>query len=121
MAAARFQIFRAESDRVLWRFLSANNRSIARSAEDFPDPGACMVSLKELIRVVDTASILTVRTGQGLWRWQLRAGSADLAVSGRQYQRRIRASDAGSAFQDLAGKVQDVADLRAVSFDRTGT
>ncbi|HJQ48861.1 MAG TPA: hypothetical protein VJ870_21410 [Amycolatopsis sp.] len=119
MAAARFQVFLAESDRVVWRFLSANNRSIARSVGDFPDTGACMVSLKELIKVVDSANILTVRTGQGLWRWQLRAGSDDLAVSGRQYHRRIRAYGAGCAFQDLAGKVQDVADLRAVSFDRT--
>lgn len=109
----------AESNRVVWRFLSANNRSIARSVRDFPDAYACLSSLKELISVVEAASVVTVRTGQGLWRWQLRSGSGELAVSSRQYQRRIRAHDAGRGFQELATKVDDVADLRLVSFDRS--
>ena len=118
MAAARFQMFQPATDRVRWRFLSANNRSIARSVHDFADAYGCLLSLRELIADLEAAHVVTIRTGQGLWNWQLRAGSAALAVSSRQYQRRIRAHKAGCGFQDLARKAGDVSDLRLVSFER---
>ncbi|WP_236788886.1 hypothetical protein [Amycolatopsis sp. GM8] len=121
MAAARFQMFQATTDRVDWRFLSANNRSIARSVHDFPDAYACLNSLTELIKGLDGANVVTVRNGQGMWHWQLRAGAVALAVSSRQYQRRIRAHAAGGGFLTLAKQVHDVTGLQLVSFDRADT
>jgi hypothetical protein len=131
MAAARFQMFTVSVapkweeqdeprlDAVAWRFLSANNRSIARSINDFPDSYACLLSLHELQLGLGTSDVATVRNRQGLWRWQLRVGERALAVSSRQYQRRIRAHDAGDCFRDLAANVDDVRNLQLVVFDRT--
>ncbi|WAL68351.1 hypothetical protein ORV05_11465 [Amycolatopsis cynarae] len=102
-----------------WRFLSANNRNIARSIGDFPDARSCLSALRELTAGLGGADLRTVRNIQGMWCWRLRMGETELAISSHQYQRRIRAQGAALSFRDLAAKAGDPEDLRLVIFDRT--
>lgn len=107
MAVARFQIV-SVSDRehsgavdFAWRFLSANNRSMARSVPTYADADACLAAIDELRRRLPDAVGTTVRNGTGQWLWRIRTAELDLAVSSRRYQRRVRAKIACESFVDL--------------------
>ncbi|WP_326837826.1 hypothetical protein VSH64_23595 [Amycolatopsis rhabdoformis] len=96
---------RAHSDSgwaVMWRFLSANNRSIAQSVNCFPDGDSCALAVERLKAGLKAAQVLTVRDEQGMWLWQLRLGGESVGVSSRKYRRRLHAVNSGSSFHHLA-------------------
>jgi uncharacterized protein YegP (UPF0339 family) len=91
------------SGSVMWRFLSANNRSIAQSVRSFPDKDSCARALHALRARLGLAKVVTVRDEQGMWLWQLRIGGVPVGVSSRKYQRRLHAVNSGNSFQQQAG------------------
>lgn len=126
MAAARFQIVSVagraprvrepQDARFVWRFLSANNRSLATSAPSFPDVASALVSIKELCGQLGDARSVTSRNGNGLWVWRVRVGESDVAMSSRRYQRRVRAALACTSFFDLVGGISQVDAVQVVRF-----
>lgn len=118
MAVARFQIVSVvhQSNGYAWRFLSANNRSMATSASTYPDAGACLVAVRKLQSDLSLAVGVTSQNGNGLWLWRIRVAESDLAVSTRRYQRRVRARLACQSFLDLAAAVAPSVGVQVVHF-----
>lgn len=114
MAVARFQIVSvsgrelAGSPDFAWRFLSANNRSMARSVPTYPDADACLAAIAELRERLPGGVCTTVRNGSGEWLWRIRAAELDIAVSSRRYQRRVRAKLACESFMGLVANAWSV-------------
>ncbi|MEV8615872.1 hypothetical protein AB0383_49670 [Amycolatopsis sp. NPDC051373] len=102
---------RAHSDAgwaVMWRFLSANNRSIAQSVNSFPDGDSCALAVQALKAGLKLAKVLTVRDEQGMWLWQLRLDGTSVGVSSRKYRRRLHAINSGSSFHQLAESSREI-------------
>jgi uncharacterized protein YegP (UPF0339 family) len=118
VAVARFQIVSVvrQSNGYAWRFLSANNRSMATSASTYPDAGACLVAVRKLQSDLSLAVGVTSQNGNGLWLWRIRVAESDLAISTRRYQRRVRARLACQSFLDLAAAVAPSAGVQVVHF-----
>src|SRR5437763_144420 len=124
MAEPRFEMVRISRERmhgrpysgsatlVTWRFLSANNRNLARSVRAFPDEAACAQAVDVLKSRISTAEVITVRDEQGLWLWQLRLDGVPVGVSTRKYQRRLHAVNSGNSFHRLAEFCPDVHRIR---------
>ncbi|MER6798862.1 hypothetical protein [Amycolatopsis mediterranei] len=88
--------------KVVWRFLSANNRSLAQSATSFPDAVSCADAVGVLRDRLALAEVITVRDTHGKWLWQLRIAGVAAGVSARSYQRRLHAVNSGNSFRELA-------------------
>ena len=118
MATARFQIMSAwerhgerviandrsviaNSRSVTWRFMSANNRSLGRSVQRYPDVESCVASVRELRRSLDSAACVMMRDDPRHWVWRVRVAGTDYAVSSRHYERRIQAENACGSFVEL--------------------
>ncbi|HJQ48859.1 MAG TPA: hypothetical protein VJ870_21400 [Amycolatopsis sp.] len=121
MAEARFQMLtvsarqKGTADCVVWRFLSANNRSIAQPVKCFTNTESCLASLRELHAGLARATVAAVRGTRGLWTWRLQVGGNELAAATRTYERRIRAGQAGESFRNLAAEI-GVNGVQLVSF-----
>ncbi len=119
MATARFQIVsigaRGSGD-VSWRFLSGNNRSLARSVPTYPDVDSCMAAIRELREKLPTAVGSTVRNGSGTWTWRIRAADFDLAVSSGRFERRLRARMACESFMEMVVAASTVDVVQVVRF-----
>ena len=50
-----------------WRFMSANNRSLARSAHACPDVESCLAAIRALQECLPEAVAETSRNGDGQW------------------------------------------------------
>jgi len=117
MAVARFQIYRSAGNGVTWRFLSANNRSLGQATAGFADTDHCVAALRELCDQLDSASTAIIREGpKQLWSWRVRLADRDLAVSSRQYHRRVQATYSCRSFVELVSQAQNTHLLRAVHF-----
>jgi hypothetical protein len=127
MAAARFQIFSAAGrvvgqstvdddgvaagrHAVTWRFMSANNRSLAQSVRIFPDVESCLAAVRELRaeltgladELADAESCcVIVRDGPRHWVWRINLAGVDLVVSSRRYERRVQAKNSCTSFLGL--------------------
>lgn len=102
MAAARFRILHHRSDgTVSWRLLATNNRDLARAADSYPDPAACRAAVQSLQRDAADLRITIVRAGPSSWSWRIAAGESVLALSSRDYQRRIQAEQAAGVALEL--------------------
>ena len=109
MAAARFRILRHRPDgsgpvgsgRVSWRLLATNNRDLGRAPTTYPDPESCRAAVLRLQRNVADLRIVIVRTGPSTWSWRIVAGATVVALSSRDYQRRIQADQAATTALDL--------------------
>jgi hypothetical protein len=132
MAAARFQIFSAASrvigqsivdddgvaagrHAVTWRFMSANNRSLAQSVRIFPDVESCLAAVRELraelTELADEPAdaesgcvadlCVIVRDGPRHWVWRINLAGVDLVVSSRRYERRVQAKNSCTSFLGL--------------------
>jgi uncharacterized protein YegP (UPF0339 family) len=102
VAAARFRILHHRSDgTVSWRLLATNNRDLARAAESYPDPATCRAAVLWLRRNAAELRIAIVRAGPSSWSWRITAGQTVLALSSRDYQRRIQAEQAAAVTLDL--------------------
>ncbi len=102
MAAARFRMLRHRVDgSMTWRLLATNNRDLGRAPVSYADPEACRAAVLWLQRNVTGLRIVIVRAGPSSWSWRIMAGETVVAVSSRDYQRRIQADQAATIALDL--------------------
>ena len=102
MAAARFRMLRHRLDgSMTWRLLATNNRDLGRAPVAYPDAESCRAAVLRLQRTVTDLRIVIVRAGPSSWSWRILAGEVVMAVSSRDYQRRIQADQAATTALDL--------------------
>jgi hypothetical protein len=84
-----------------WRLLATNNRDLGRAPASYPDAETCRAAVLWLQRNVTGLRIVIVRAGPSSWSWRILAGESVVAVSSRDYQRRIQADQAATTALDL--------------------
>ena len=84
-----------------WRLLATNNRDLARSPIAYPDADDCRAAVRWLQQNVLHLRIAIVRAGPSSWSWRILAGETVVAISSRDYQRRIQADQAATIALDL--------------------
>lgn len=96
-----------------WRFLAANNRSLAVADAWFPDATTCVEAIHDIKRGLKTAECEFVRDDKGHWTWCVRV---DLLVvsSAHSYPRQLRARMTCESFFELASAPAALADMRVV-------
>jgi hypothetical protein len=87
-----------------WRFMSANNRSLAKSAHASEDVESCLATIRTLQEGLALATGETARNGHGQWVWRIRIGDEVVATAARSYPREIRARMTCSAFMQLVAE-----------------
>lgn len=92
---------RVQPRRFTWRFLAANNRSLATATEIFPDAASCIAAMEELKRGLADAACEFTRDESGLWRWTVRVDQT-AAASSYSYRRQVRARITCDTFFALA-------------------
>jgi hypothetical protein len=84
--------------------MSANNRSLARSARTSPDVESCLATIRLLQEGLPDAVGETARNGNGQWVWRVRLGDDVVATAARSYPRQVRAKLTCTAFLQLVGE-----------------
>ena len=74
-----------------WRFMSANNRSLAKSATISPDVESCLAAIRTVQDGLPHAVGEISRNGLGQWVWRVRVGNEIVAIAARSYPRQVRA------------------------------
>jgi hypothetical protein len=87
-----------------WRFMSANNRSLAKSARTYPDLESCLATIRVLQEGLLQAVGETSRNGHGQWVWWIRLDDEVVATATRSYPREIRARMTCDAFKQLVAQ-----------------
>ena len=87
-----------------WRFMSANNRSLAKSARTSPDLDSCLATIRVLQEGLLAAVGETSRNGHGQWVWWIRLDDEVVATATRSYPREIRARMTCDAFKQLVAQ-----------------
>jgi hypothetical protein len=87
-----------------WRFMSANNRSLARSANTCPDVESCLAEIRTLQEGLSEAVGETSRNGNGQWVWRVRVADEVVATAARSYPRQVRARLTCTAFLQLVAE-----------------
>ncbi|MDQ3764508.1 MAG: hypothetical protein M3460_24010 [Actinomycetota bacterium] len=85
-----------------WRFMAANNRSLARSTQISPDVESCLAAIRTLQQGLPSAVAETSRNEHGQWVWRVRIADEVVATAARSYPRRVRARITCNAFLRLA-------------------
>lgn len=99
--------------RFTWRFLAANNRSLAMASTVYPDVSSCLAALYDLKRGLDTAQCEYLRDDKGMWRWVVRVGDST-AASSNGYPRQVRARLTCESFFHLAADPQALQNVQFV-------
>lgn len=81
-----------------WRFMSANNRSLAKSAQIASDVDSCLETIRILRESLSQAVGETSRNGSGQWIWRVRLDGEVIVTATRSYPREIRARMTCDAF-----------------------
>jgi hypothetical protein len=97
-----------------WRFMSANNRSLARSAQISPDVESCLATIRALQEDLPHAVSETSRNGHGQWVWEVRLADEVVATAARSYPREIRARMACNAFLQLVAETEGSATVQVM-------
>ena len=87
-----------------WRFMSANNRSLARAAQTSPDVETCLATIRLLQEGLSDAVAETSRNGNGQWVWRVQLGNEVVATAARSYPRQVRARLTCDSFLQLVGE-----------------
>lgn len=87
-----------------WRFLSANNRTMARSGQASPDVESCLAAIRLLQEGLSEAVAETSRNGNGQWVWQVRLGDEVVARATRSYVHQVRARLTCDSFLQLVAQ-----------------
>ncbi len=87
-----------------WRFMSANNRSLARSVHASPDVASCLATIRLLQEGLPDAVSETSRNGNGQWVWRVRMAGEVVATAARSYPRQVRARLTCDAFLQLVAE-----------------
>ncbi|MGH3786606.1 MAG: hypothetical protein ACRDRG_08655 [Pseudonocardiaceae bacterium] len=97
-----------------WRFMSANNRSLARSAYTSPDVETCLASIRSLQQGLADAIGETSRNGHGQWVWRVRMADDVVATAARSYPRQVRARMTCDAFLQLVKETASSAPVQVM-------
>lgn len=97
-----------------WRFMSANNRSLARSAYTSPDVESCLATIRVLQDGLADAVGETSRNGHGQWVWRVRLGEEVVATAARSYPRQVRARLTCDAFLQLVSETATAAPVQVM-------
>ena len=97
-----------------WRFMSANNRSLARSAHISPDVESCLAAIRTLQEGLPDAVGETSRNGHGQWVWRVRLGDEVVATAARSYPRQVRARLTCNAFLQLVAETATSAPVQVM-------
>ncbi len=97
-----------------WRFMSANNRSLARSAQTAPDVESCLASIRILQEGLPRAVGETSRNGNGQWVWRVRVADEIVATTTRTYQRHVRARMMCDSFMELVAETARSAPVQVI-------
>ncbi|MGH3871972.1 MAG: hypothetical protein ACRDSR_10740 [Pseudonocardiaceae bacterium] len=89
----------------IWRFMSANNRTLAKSAQAYPDVESCLAAIRILRHAAPRAVGETARNGNGQWVWQARVAGEVVATTTRSYQRQVRARLRCDSFLELVAEM----------------
>lgn len=81
-----------------WRFMSANNRSLARSAHTSADVESCVATIRTLQEGLPLAVGETSRNRYRQWVWRVRLADEVIATAARSYSRQVRARITCDAF-----------------------
>ena len=87
-----------------WRFMSANNRSLAKSAHTSADVESCLATIRTLQQGLPLAVGETVRNRHRQWMWRVRVNDEILAIAARSYSRKVRAQLTCNAFLQLVAE-----------------
>jgi len=98
----------------VWRFMSANNRSLARSAQTYPDVESCLAAIRLLQEGLPHAVGETTRNGNGKWVWRVRVADEVVAIAARTYQRQLRARHMCDSFLTLAAETTASAAVQVI-------
>lgn len=97
-----------------WRFMSANNRSLARSAQTAPDVESCLAAIRILQESLPHAVGETSRDGAGQWMWRVRVDGEVVATTTRTYQRQVRARLMCDSFLELVAQTPRSAPVQVI-------
>jgi uncharacterized protein YegP (UPF0339 family) len=97
-----------------WRFMSANNRSLARSAQPSPTVEACLAGIRALQQGLPRVVTETLRNGHGQWVWRVRLDGEIVATAARSYPRQIRAQLTCEVFLQLVAQTAGSASVQVV-------
>ncbi len=97
-----------------WRFMSANNRSLAKSAQIAPDVDSCLETIRILRESLSQAVGETSRNGYGQWIWRIRLGDEVIVTAARSYPREIRARMTCDAFMLLVATTPGTAPVQVM-------
>lgn len=97
-----------------WRFMSANNRSLARSASISPNVEACLAAIRIVQDGLPRAVGEILRNGQGQWVWRVRLGNEIVATAARSYPRQVRARMTCDTFLQLVSETMRAAPVQVM-------
>jgi hypothetical protein len=97
-----------------WRFMSANNRSLAKSAQIAPDVDSCLEAIRILRKGLLHAVGETSRNGYGQWVWRIRLDDEVVVTAARSYPREIRARMTCDAFMLLVATTPSSAPVQVM-------
>ncbi|MBV8539992.1 MAG: hypothetical protein JO364_20380 [Pseudonocardiales bacterium] len=97
-----------------WRFMAANNRTIAKSAYTSPDVESCLEEIRILRQSLALAVGETPRDGHRQWVWRVRLADEVVATAVRGYPRQVRARMMCNAFLNLVAETAGTAPVRVM-------
>jgi hypothetical protein len=96
---------------LVWRVVAANNRPLGRSVGAFADFADCLAAATELHEQSEQArAAIAFDRGSVSWRWTVSLGVSPVAVSVRDYSRRIECERALSQFLEIVSSEPPVID-----------
>ncbi len=113
-AGSRAQLPLTREQGFTWRFMSANNRSLAKSARIAPDVDSCLETIRTLRENLSQAVGETSRNGYGQWVWRIRLDDEVIVTAARSYPREIRARMTCDAFLLLVATTPDSAPVQVM-------
>jgi hypothetical protein len=99
---SRFQCYRTDESRVLWRLLGGNNRVLGIGLLSHPDYDAAVVEIGWIRQAAPGAVFDVEHADTGLWWWQMRGRQAWVARSAQGFARRVDAKLAAARFRGRA-------------------
>ena len=122
MASARFQVVSLPRDavsdapagnkeadsvgsgrRFVWRFLAANNRSLATASDVYPDVESCLRAVTDVKQGVQSVDPQFTREADGKWQWTIPVKDG-AARSTHSYRRQVRARLTCATFLELVAE-----------------
>ncbi len=111
--AARFQVV-SMARGFSWRFMSANNRSLAKSTHACADVESCLATIRTLQESLPRAVGETMRNRHRQWVWRVRLDDEVLATAARSYSRQVRARLTCEVFVHLVSETAGSAPVQVM-------